>query len=225
MYSGDFTTVRPLDYAPMCGGGAAPSQGTVCLLVGLAAALVLLSSAPSAAAGCHGYLPRLGEHVTAMVGLVGGQGGDVAVVGPEHGAGDPDAREAHADKLRAHVARGPCVVVVFAHWCPHCKGARDASRALAKRNPGARFVLVNAEAVTPEALRELLGKDVEYFPTCAAVGADGTATEAESPDAALALVHTPPPPPQEAEAEVAAKVAFVGEDDDARPDGFLAGLF
>jgi thiol-disulfide isomerase/thioredoxin len=226
MYS-DFTTVRPLEYTPRCGGGMAPSQGSVCLLVGLAVAFVLLSS--SATPYC-GYLPRLGGHVTAMVAqatqaaaaAVGGAPANVAHVGPAHAAGDEAERDARAAELRAHVAHGPCVVLVFAHWCPHCKGAKADLHAHAAKHPDVRFVAVNGEALAPEALAQVLGRAVEYYPTILASHGDGAADEAPSFEAAIEAASAAPAAPA-AEA-TAAQVALLGEEDDAAGD-FMARLF
>lgn len=76
----------------------------------------------------------------------------------------------------------PSAVIVFAHWCPHCKTAINAlGNDIAEYKasfPSVQFVLVNAEAV-PGAWGKNPGQvDIMHFPTFLACGAQGvTATE------------------------------------------------
>ena len=75
---------------------------------------------------------------------------------------------ANAKELRAWIAKHPKgVVVLFAHWCPHCKAMIAQLAEVAKGAPkDVAFLACNAEAVAGEAFA---GDDavveLEYYPT------------------------------------------------------------
>ena len=56
-------------------------------------------------------------------------------------------------------------IVIFAHWCPHCKDVIKKIGDMNLRDAPYTMALVNGEAVNSEILATILGKQIEYYPT------------------------------------------------------------
>jgi thiol-disulfide isomerase/thioredoxin len=123
-----------------------------------------------------------------------------------------DEKEANERKLRewlADPANHKACIMLFAHWCPHCKTmmTKMVEVANANKDSDTRFLVVNADSVKSSAFN---GKDavhdLKFFPTILCkVGSMGK--QVGSPEEAVELI-------KESEADDAA-----GADDDADAAG------
>lgn len=134
--------------------------------------------------------------MTAMIASIGKQSGVTLI--------DDDSKAAsNGDKLRKLVGnKDKNVILLFAHWCPHCKTAREMMEKVAAEKKGSpiKFVMVNAEAVESTCLS---GADaifpLEYFPTVLANDENGTVTQCSDIGNAVEVLENPNPSSQPAD--------------------------
>lgn len=151
--------------------------------------------------------------------------------------GGKEKQETNAKALRKwvedHKKKGKtCIMVVFAHWCPHCHSSIKALGNHISSDTEFDTLLVNAEAVHPSVFQgssALVG--LEYYPTilCMKDGSDPeTMSSVEDAVETASSASTPPTEAKAKEEATSAKVVdTLKEDEGEEADigGVLNSLF
>lgn len=149
----------------------------LCMFVGFAVVLAysMTTNEDARRRACH--LPATAaQGIVAMRAIMTGKADDgtedASAVGVEHKqvALLDKPGEKNVATVKKHIESVPkLVVIVFAHWCPHCHDLlTKLPAAMEGVDKDAKVLLINGESMPPESLS---GDDallpLEYFPTCA----------------------------------------------------------
>jgi thiol-disulfide isomerase/thioredoxin len=106
---------------------------------------------------------------------------DVTTIGKETEVVPKDTEKMTNKALECFASSKPTAVLIFAHWCPHCKGALKEMKARAPdfKAAGVDVVVINGESVDPSTWRGAI--QLKHYPTFV-VMQDGVPTECGSID-------------------------------------------
>lgn len=169
----DCFSVEPLKYRDPHGG----SSTSLILFAGVIAIMLVMLTTPQAQ---KAYVPcsSVARNVASMAVKVITSKANLERVDADE-VETPVAEEVKAKnelKVRRWLANpkhAKGIILIFAHWCPHCKSTLPIMEEMAKSHKDVSFLMINAEAC-PQTL--FSGSDavhaLEYFPTILAkVGA------------------------------------------------------
>jgi thiol-disulfide isomerase/thioredoxin len=159
-------------------------------------------------AGVSGMIAKVGERVSARVSTDVGTDATLAFAALKNDNNNNNkatlldkgaSKTANATALRNFVSNhkqsgDACIIVVFAHWCPHCHAAIDNLGRFLKAHPDADVdsLLVNAEAVDASVFQgsgALVA--LEFYPTILCM-TNGELSTMSNMDDAVAKVSTQP---------------------------------
>ena len=205
----------PLRYSSVSGDSGSP---LLLLALGVAAYVLITSMDRQSPMAC---MPRpaavasmfssvsarlVSGRVTTAAGVV--EGGEACEL--LDGDGSEECKTKNDKKLRQWMkAGGKGCIMIFAHWCPHCKEMMKEMVKVANENAGSgvKFLMVNAEAVASGAFTgDDAVHELKFYPTILCK-VNKEVQQVSTPEEAMAVVKGDETPPQPTTV-----------DDDAMPD-------